>query len=288
MSYYSIKDLEQLSGIKAHTIRIWEQRYNLLNPERTATNIRMYTDEDLKTILNISCLNSQGLKISKIAKLSKEDIGEKVLQTRTANNNEDSIRINHLIVLMIELDEAHFREVISISIGELGLVDTFTKIVYPFLEKIGVLWQIGTITPAQEHFISNLIRNIIIFETEKLKVKPEGKSAVLYLKTGERHEIGLLLSNFILRKKGFKTFYLGMDVPDEDLRSILSTVQPDLTLSAFINPIDEKELNSFAGNLVKNFPNMVHYFSGFQAAEKLNLRNEKLIVIKKIDELMSL
>ncbi len=288
MSYYSIKDLEQLSGIKAHTIRIWEQRYALLKPERTATNIRLYTDEDLKTILNISCLNSEGIKISKIAELSKEAIGKKVLQTRTSSNSEHSIRINHLIVLMIELDEHNFRDVVYTSIADIGLVDTFTNILYPFLDKIGILWQIGTISPAQEHFISNIIRNVLIVETEKLGPAERGKEAVLFLSENERHEIGLLLSNYILKKNDFKTFYLGADVPYEDLKSILETLEPDMTLSAFVNPIDSDTINRFVETLGKDFPKIKHYFSGHQAVEKIKTTNKGLILIDHINDLQKI
>jgi len=161
VSTYSIKDLEHLTGIKAHTIRIWEQRYDILSPKRTDTNIRYYDSTDLKHMLNIALLNNNGYKISKIAKMSQEEVFEAVLQTIDKNNNY-SDQINALTVAMIDLNEAQFEKIMSTNILQIGFEDTMLNIIYPFLTKIGFLWQIDSINPAQEHFMTNLIRQKLI------------------------------------------------------------------------------------------------------------------------------
>jgi len=158
---YSIKDLETLSGIKAHTLRIWEQRYQLLKPHRTNTNIRLYTNEDLRRILNVSLLNKSGTKISKIASLNDNELYEQVNKlTKESDNNAD--QIESLILSMIELDEERFEKIVNSCILRLGLIKTIDEILFTFLQKIGIMWQTGSINPAQEHFISNLIRQKII------------------------------------------------------------------------------------------------------------------------------
>ena len=153
MSTYSIKDLEQISGIKAHTIRIWEKRYNIVSPLRTNTNIRFYTDGDLKRLLNVSILNRNGFKISNIVRLSKEEILRSVMETSISYMNFES-QIENLVIAMIDMDEIKFEKTLSNSILKLGFEETVSNIIFPFLEKTGILWQIGTINPAQEHFIS--------------------------------------------------------------------------------------------------------------------------------------
>ena len=166
---YSIKDLEQLSGIKAHTIRIWEVRYGLLKPSRTDTNIRYYDDEQLKRLLNISFLIKQGLKISKISSMDFKDFQDTLASFYNLQENDHSTddKINNLVVAMIELNEELFETVFSSSVHHLGFEGTITKMVYPFLDKVGMLWTMGNIQPAQEHFISNLIRQKIIVAIDK-------------------------------------------------------------------------------------------------------------------------
>src|SRR4028119_2082894 len=164
MSVYSIKDLEHLSGIKAHTLRIWEQRYNIIRPKRTDTNIRYYDDTDLKLVLNISLLKEHGFKISEIARMTMEDMSQEVLSL-TDKNLRYSDQIQALTLSMIDLDEERFEKIMSTNALQVGFEQTMINIVYPFLIKIGVLWQTGAISPAQEHFISNLIRQKLTVPT---------------------------------------------------------------------------------------------------------------------------
>ena len=192
MAVYSIRELEKLSGIKAHTIRIWEKRYNLVFPHRTQTNIRYYTDYDLKKILNVAVLNRHGIKISNIARLDESELKEEIIRVSNSTQSHENI-IDSLIISMIELDDYKITGILDKSIAKIGLKETVIEIVYPFLEKLGILWQAGDINPVQEHFVSNLIRQKILAATDQLPniFDPAAKKFLLMLPEGEWHEIGL-------------------------------------------------------------------------------------------------
>lgn len=223
MAYYSIKDLEKLSGIKAHTIRIWEKRYNLIEPSRTITNIRYYDDEDLKKILNISILNQNGFRISRIAELDDAQLRDRVVDMCLDVRNTN-VQIESLLVSMLELDEQKFSKVLANSIIKSGFECTVESILFPFLERIGLLWQAGTINPAQEHFISNLVRQkiIVAIDNEMQNTPVQHRERILFfLPEHEYHEIGLLFFSLIARKEGFEVLYLGTSVPLADLRQVM-------------------------------------------------------------------
>lgn len=237
MGRYSIKELEKLSGIKAHTIRIWEQRYNLIKPHRTSTNIRFYDDEQLKHLLNISLLIKNGHKISSISELNKSQISNKILSIYTSNSieHEQDDKVNALITAMIDLNEDVFDKIFSTSVIKLGFEETIVKLIYPFLEKVGIMWGINQINPAQEHFISCLIRQKIISATDGIiNHSQRKKKYLLFLQEGEHHELGLLIANYILRNNGYKVYYLGQNVPSEDVLSIYKQIKPDVVLTFFI------------------------------------------------------
>ena len=200
MAVYSIKELENLSGIKAHTIRIWEKRYNLIEPHRTNTNIRYYTDEDLKKILNVAVLNRQGIKISNIARLNDLELKEEIIRVSGDTDSSDNF-VDSLVVSMIDFDEYKLEAVIEKSIRKKGLMTTIIEVIYPFIKKVGILWQSGDVYPAQEHFVSFLIRQKIISATNGLSktYNPESKKFLMLLPEGEWHEIGLLLSQYIIK-----------------------------------------------------------------------------------------
>src|SRR5688572_1728818 len=178
MGKYSIKELEKLSGIKAHTIRIWEKRHRLIEPQRTNTNIRFYSDDDLKKIINVSVLNNNGLKISKIAGMSGDEMHRKIMEL-TTTKSEATIHIDQLVIAMVELDEEKFERILAGLTLRFGFEQTVVDVIYPFLEKIGVLWQTHHITPAQEHFISNLIRQKVIVAIDSLPIPPKTKKSVM-------------------------------------------------------------------------------------------------------------
>ena len=263
MGKYSIKELEQLSGIKAHTIRIWEKRYQLIEPERTKTNIRFYSDNDLKKIISVSVLNANGLKISKITKLSLEEINQRVFELGEQNNNI-AIYIEQMIVAMIDLEEEKFERLLGSLTLKYGFEKVMIEIVYPFLEKIGVLWLTNNITPAQEHFISLLIRQKIIVAIDALPLAPKtAKKAVLFLPENELHEIGLLFYYYIAKKLNIRTYYLGQTVPYSSLKSIFEEHKPEILISSLTTGPKPNELQSYLDKLSIDFKAATIMLSGY-------------------------
>lgn len=271
MSKYSIKDLEQLSGIKAHTLRIWEQRYNLLNPKRTDTNIRYYDDDDLKLILNVALLNENGIKISKIAKMSIEEVKAEVLELTDRSFAYDD-QIHSLVITMVELNEERFEKIIATNILKIGFELTMINIIYPFLSKIGVLWQTGSIHPGQEHFISNLVRQKLIVAIDGQMYTGGGSKFLLFLPEQELHEISLLFTSYLLKSNGHKVIYLGQNTPDEDLNNVYRAHQPEFLVTVITtNPSGEK-VQPYLNSLSERFPKSKIIVSGYQTiAQELEI-----------------
>lgn len=227
MNAFTIKDLENLTGIKAHTIRIWEQRYSFLKPQRTDTNIRYYTCDELKVILNITLLNKYGYKISHIDKMNEADIKEKIISLSTIEAQQERI-VNELIKHMIDLDMDKFEDVLDAYISARGIDKTISQIVFNFLEKIGILWITNHINPAQEHLVSNIIRQKILVGIEGVySLMQIKKTILLYLPEGEYHELGLLYAYYLMKSRGIKTLYLGANVPMKDLAFVVKVKKPD-------------------------------------------------------------
>lgn len=269
MSTYSIKDLEKLSGIKAHTIRIWEQRYHLIEPQRTTTNIRFYSDDDLVKLMNISLLNQNGYKISKIVQLDDSQFGEILFQL---NNVVPALgtQMENLIMSMLELDESRFDQVFLSSVEQLGLESTVEQLLFPFLERIGVLWLAGTVNPAQEHFITNLIRQklIVAIDNERVKKKGTGPRILFYLPEGEYHEIGLLYYNYLARKADFEVLYLGTSVPFRDILRVNEIRPVQLIFTSFVISPGIGVLAEKIKKLKKSFPDKAVLLSGWQVKQE--------------------
>lgn len=219
---FSIKDLENLSGIKAHTIRIWEKRYNVLEPMRTDTNIRLYDLESLQKLLNITLLHNHGYKISTISKYPEGKIPQlvsEIISTKSAKTHA----ISAFKIAMVNFDQNHFLETYNALLSEKTFSNIFKEVFVPFLQEIGMLWQAGTITPAQEHFICYLIKQKLVINIEKAQLsKPEktDRTFVLYLPSGELHELGLMYLNYELLMHGHQTIYLGQSVPMNNLKDL--------------------------------------------------------------------
>lgn len=263
MGKYSIRELEQLSGIKAHTIRIWEKRHKLVSPNRTGTNIRFYSDDDLKKIINVSLLNQHGFKISKIVDLSLEELNQKVAEISSAQADTE-IFIDQLILAMIDLEEEKFEGIVTQLSQRFGFERTVLEIIYPFLEKIGVLWQTGNINPAQEHFISHLIRQKIIAAIDQLPLPPKtNPRIVLFLPESELHEIGLLFFHYVVKKEGFRTYYLGQTVPYEDLKAICSIHKPCYIITQLTSVPPASEVQNFLNTICRDLPESVVLASGY-------------------------
>ncbi|HEY4290064.1 MAG TPA: MerR family transcriptional regulator [Puia sp.] len=224
---FTIKDLENLSGIKAHTIRIWEQRYNFLKPHRTDTNIRYYSNQELKTILNISLLNKYGYKISHINKMTGQELRTRIVSLSDRIAQQERL-VNDLIAYMIDLDIECFEKVLDGFILAKGIDKAITQIVFPFLHRVGILWVTHPINPAQERLVANIIRQKLIVGIEGVMAhRRTGKTVLLFLPEGEHHELGLLYVCYLLKTQGVRIIYLGADVPMKDVEFVCHHKAPD-------------------------------------------------------------
>ncbi|MBX9807807.1 MAG: MerR family transcriptional regulator [Flavobacteriaceae bacterium] len=253
-SVFSIKDLENLSGIKAHTIRIWEKRYAILEPMRTDTNIRTYDLLNLQKLLNVVLLNNYGYKISRIAEFSTKQIAllvREIISEKNAKNHA----LNAFKLAMINFDQALFFNTYNNLLSEKTFREVFYEVIIPLMNEIGLLWQSGTISPAQEHFISFLIKQKLLINTEKFQIlEPtrNDKVFVLYLPENEIHELGLMYLNYEILLNGYKTIYLGESVPVDSLKDMKNyfdniiyvsylTVQPTKDeINDYINEVSNK------------------------------------------------
>ncbi|MBN8703965.1 MAG: MerR family transcriptional regulator [Bacteroidetes bacterium] len=289
MNRFSIKDFENISGIKAHTIRIWEQRYNLLSPRRTDTNIRYYTHEELKKLLNISFLYTNGFKISKIADLSEDGIKKEVEKLTETETKEDE-QINALVIAMIEMEELKFEKIISTNLLRHGFEKTMTSIIAPFLEKIGILWQTNAINPAQEHFISNLIRQKIVAAIDACpyNTNKHARKFLLYLPENELHELSLLFYAYLTKQKGHNTIYLGQSVPFEDLLSVAKLKKPEYIVSVITSQLKDISMKDYIENLSDTFEHSKIFLSGMQIATYDKNFPKNITTFKNPSEFLSL
>ena len=283
MTVYSIKDLEHLSGIKAHTIRIWEKRYALLDPNRTDTNIRSYSDHDVRRILNVAMLVKNGYKISSVASFDEEKLQNEVIRINRNANDPDK-DIDQLLFHTVNLDTFGFESMVNKIIGELGFSKTIQQVIFPFFERIGILWQAGSIFTAHEHFVSNLIRNRLIGETAKFVNKEASKSALFFLREDEWHELGLLYFNFLAAQAGFRCVYLGQSLPFEDLANLLTANKYDFVCTSFVHAIEKPELELYLANLSLVFNLDKILIAGRQIAiHKPKLPSNVLVVKNSVD-----
>ena len=239
---FSIKDLENLTGIKAHTIRIWEKRYSLLEPKRTSTNIRYYDLESFQKLLNVSYLNNNGFKISKIAEIDELEI-PKLVRELASESNIESHAINAFKLSMLNFDQTLFYKTYSSLAKEKDFDSIFFDIFIPLLTEIGLLWQTDTITPAHEHFLTTLIRQKILVNTENIQSKQNhesNKTFVLYLPENEIHELGLMFLNYKIASLGHQSIFLGQSVPLKGLKD-LQNYYDNITFVSYFTVKPEKE-----------------------------------------------
>lgn len=248
MTLYSIKDLEYLSGIKAHTIRIWEKRYHLLDPNRTDTNIRSYSDHDVRRILNVALLIKNGYKISNVAAFDEPKLQAEVLRINR-NLTDPEKNIDQLLFHAVNLDTFGFEQLLDKIIGEFGFSKTIHQVIFPFFERIGILWQAGSIFTAHEHFVSNLVRNRLIRETGKFERNESAQTVLFFLRENEWHELSLLYFNFLAAQAGLRCVYLGQSLPFEDLSNLLINSEFDFVCTSFIQAIEKPELEQYLANL---------------------------------------
>lgn len=262
MNSFTIKDLENLSGIKAHTIRIWEKRYDFLRPKRTSTNIRYYNNEQLKLILNIALLNKNGIKVSLIDKMKPQEINEKILALNDEKTIKDHI-INELLQAMLELETQKFESITSNYISSRGISRAVTEIIFPFLEKIGILWVTGHVNPAQEHIVTNILRHKLISAIESTESNNRiKKTFMLFLPEGEHHELGLLFIYYLLKSIGFSIIYLGANVPVKDAEYIIRLKRPDFAFIHLTATASKFSLEKFLHDIKLGFGTVSTIISG--------------------------
>jgi len=268
MSQYSIKDLEELSGVKSHTIRIWEQRYGLLTPKRTDTNIRYYDDDNMRKLLNIVSLMAKGLKISAIGKLTEQEINERIFELVEGEQVGDAQTvaiINQMVSSGLTYNEQIFEKAFSTALIRYGFKDTYVKVIYPMLVRIGILWSSKDLIPAQEHFISNLVRQKIYAAIDTVPAIMDAKETwVLFLPDGEDHELGLLLSAYLLRVGGKRVIYLGVNVSYSNLKAVIEEVKPDYIYFFLVVKKPKSVHQEFFNQIGRDFSKINVYASSSQ------------------------
>ena len=289
IGHYSIKQLELLSGVKAHTIRIWEQRYNLLVPKRTETNIRYYDDKQLKKLLNVSLLLNHGHKISKLSKLDQDGISS-LINDKLINPVSDGgieIVINELIISMLEYNEESFDGLFSDSIMRRGFQATIVDVIYPFLIRVGFMWPINGVSPSQEHFMSNLIRHKLIIAINTLNFNPKQDDvAILFLPEEELHEMGLLMAYYMLKSMNIKVIYLGQNVPFAEVVETYNYCSATIILCFITSPATGGKSNQeFLDDYSISFSKARLYISGREELfNKINMPNN----VKKLSGIADL
>lgn len=252
---YSISDLEKLTGIKAHTIRIWEKRYGIFSPERTETNIRFYTVADLQRLLNITYLNRHGFKISLISGMTDAEIQSQVERICEMPGAEEGY-MTELLKATSNLDEDRFERILNSSILKLSFEQSFRQVVFPLLDKINLLWQIGKISACQERFVNNIIRHKLVVAIDGIGGQNQmtNQHFLLYLPSGHYNEINLMFANYILRRNGHQVIYLGPSIPIEHLSSLSGLQSIDHIVLAINTGFTDKELAAYTEKLTGIFP----------------------------------
>lgn len=262
---YSIKDLEKLSGIKAHTLRIWEKRYGIIKPRRTETNIRYFLDDDLKEVLNIALLNKNGVKISKIADMQKYEIAEAVKDITVKAIPAEINEIDALAIAILDLDETMCRAIINRVVTRIGFEQSIEELIYPMLDKLGLMWISGSLKRIHETFITALLKNRVCSEIENIEtsVNPRSKF-IIYLPQKEDHELSMLFLEYKLKVKNASVINLGVDISVDDLIDACTIYQPDHVFTIINDSLKDESLQSYIDFLSMHLSDVTHLFTGFQ------------------------
>ena len=293
-STFSIKNLETFSGIKAHTLRIWEKRYNLLEPERTETNIRRYSLDNLRKLLNITLLYNHGFKISKISSLSLEEISDSVGNIALKENSEQ-IAINALKLAMINFDCELFNKTYDEFLSHSKFEFIFMDVFMPLMKELGILWQTGAISATHEHFITNLIKQKIHVQTERvqlsIKKNTDHPVFVLFLPENEIHELGILYLNYLTLSKGLRTILLGQSIQISSLES-LYTYKKSFNFVTYLTVEPNKKeimpyLNLFNERLLLNTNSKLIIFGPQQTKIDINNLPNKIELYRSVQSFIS-
>lgn len=282
MVVYSISDLEKLSGVKAHTLRIWEKRYGLLKPRRTDTNIRYYVDEDLRLLLNISLLNKNGLKISKIADMSPQELQEKVAEITDIDESFEG-KIDALTISMIELNEEKAIKILDKNIQEIGFKDTMLEVIYPLLDKLVLMWLSGSINAVQEKFVSHLIKRKCCAEIDKLNSYKD-KVFFIYLPPEATNELSLLFLHYLIKSHGFIVINAGINVELEDIREALCIRHADCIFTIINDEFTYETYLTYIKQLRSLVQDCDIYLSGIHSADDLTQLDDRLHIVKSSEE----
>src|SRR5687767_4861727 len=278
MHYFYIRDIENLCGIKAQTLRIWEVRYRIFLPKRKESNHRLYDNEDLKQLLRIAYLYRQGWKISRLAQLNPQQILEQVMMT-AEEKKTGSFYITQLLEKAIDFDQSGFSRLLDTTIEALGFERCMVEVCYPLLQKIGILWMTSHVIPAQEHFCSYLIQHKIIAVTDQLPL-PESAAPeiLLFCPHGEYHELPVFFIHYLFRKNGWNSFYIGTSVSMDLLQQFVAGKQADYLFLHLITNFTGSTADDYLEQLCRAFPGKTIVASGAAALEaQRNFTNLKLL-----------
>lgn len=288
---YSIRDIEKLTGIKAHTLRIWEQRFGFVVPHRTDTHIRYYDDEQLKQLINVSVLIKNGRKISQVAHMSPQAISKELMRLSSDTPDKElffELQVDALVMAMIDLDENRFEDVISLCTLKYGFETTMVKVIIPFLIRAGTLWSVGEVNVAQEHFISNLVRQKLVAAIDGQGGKSKSdKRYLLFLPEGEYHELGLLFAQYLIKTKGYPTIYLGQSLPFDDLVKLSHRYRPHYVLTYFTTAMPRVPIPQYLARMAQHVQAGKFLLCGPKAQESGKLPNdERFVFLRTVDDFL--
>ena len=284
---FTIKELESLSGIKAHTIRIWEQRYHFLKPSRTETNIRRYSNDELKDLLTVALLNKYGYKISKIDSMSYEQRTKAVMELSGQEASVERL-VNRMIGYMIDMRNTDFEKLLNDHINEHGIEKTITEIIFYFLERVGILWHTNYILPVQEHIVSNIVRQKILSAIDGLQlVHKQEPVFLLFLPEHEHHEMGLLFVYYLLRKKRLPVIYLGASVPMKDIEFLFENRTPDYLYLHLTSFPRKHDLARYLSTLSQKFSKTKILMSGSAIMDYKPPMHSNIVRFQSLEETIS-
>jgi DNA-binding transcriptional MerR regulator len=283
VAVYSIGDLEKLSGIKAHTIRVWEKRYALLNPKRTDSNIRYYGDRDLRQLMNVAILKKKGMRISQIAALSPADMKSKV-RGANQNNAAGHPQIDALTLAMIEFDQVHFDKLMDSYIHSMGFETCMVEVIYPLLNKLSILWMTGSIKPVQEQFMTLMIRNRIISAINELPAPQSDFTFLLFLPEGENQEISLLFLEYVLRARSIQGVNIGQNVSLEDIQDTCEIVHPEYVFTIMNQAPSQMTARHYLNQLLPFLPHSKLCVTGYQFAHADFSNDNQIIYLDSLRE----
>jgi DNA-binding transcriptional MerR regulator len=284
LNTFTIKDIEEFTGIKAHTIRIWEQRYDFFTAKRKDTNHRIYDSEDLKLLLKVAYLYHHGIKISKIAGMS--EIEQNALTTEISKDSQTLYHIHELIEATILYDQHRFETALIREIEKYGLEQTVTGVIYPFLERLGILWLTNNVIPAQEHFASNIIRTKILAAIDAVEMNYQSSDHfLLFLPEGEFHEIPLLYVHYLLKKNGKRVTSFGANVPLHDLHDFIQKGKVTHLYTHILTQSLPVDLQDLCKTLSETYPRLTILVSGPQSKHLKTPLPVNIVVLEKLEEL---